>query len=305
MKKLLFIYNPTAGRGLIKQSLFDIIEIFAESGYEVIAHPTMERLDAFSAAEAAETDLVVCSGGDGTLNETISGIISGGRNIPLGYIPAGTMNDFASSHKIPLNMLTAARLICNGTPKKTDIGTFAPLDAPDCISYFNYVAAFGMFTEVSYDTSSKMKNTFGVFAYLMRGLASIPSIKPIHVTIEHDGETVSGDFLFGMAANSTSVAGIKGLAGNDVLLDDGLFECVFVRAIEASQIGKLASAIAEGEFKSAMFYTFKAAEVTVTSETPLPWTLDGERGGGHCGIKMTCLRRVVAILSEIDEKSAQ
>jgi YegS/Rv2252/BmrU family lipid kinase len=304
MKKLLFIYNPTAGRGLIRQSLFDIIEIFAENGYEVVAHPTMERLDAFSTAEAAETDLVVCSGGDGTLNETISGIISGGRNIPLGYIPAGTMNDFASCRKIPLNMLAAARLICEGKPKKTDIGTFAPLDAPDCISYFNYVAAFGMFTEVSYDTSSKMKNAFGVFAYLMRGLASIPSIKPIHVTIEHDGEVVSGDFLFGMAANSTSVAGIKGLT-NDVLLDDGLFEGVFVRAVPPSQIGKLASAIAEGEFKSAMFYTFKAAEVKITSEVPLPWTIDGERGGQHCGIKMTCLRQAVAIVSETDEKSAQ
>jgi YegS/Rv2252/BmrU family lipid kinase len=296
-KQILFIYNPTAGRGLIRQSLFDIIEIFAANGFEVIAHPTLERLDAFSAAESAAASLIVCSGGDGTLNETISGIISGGHNIPLGYIPAGTMNDFASCHKIPLNMLSAARLICEGVPIKTDIGTFSPGNNPDKISYFNYVAAFGMFTEVSYDTSSKMKNTFGVFAYLMRGLASIPNIKPIHVKIEHDGETVSGDFLFGMAANSTSVAGIKGLAGNDVLLDDGLFECVFVRAVQANEIGKLASAIVEGEFKNAMFYTFKAAEVHITSESPLSWTLDGERGGECSDVKVTCLKQAVTIIA--------
>jgi YegS/Rv2252/BmrU family lipid kinase len=296
MKKLLFIYNPTAGRGLIKQSLFDIIEIFAANGYEVIAHPTLERLDAFSAAEAADSDVIVCSGGDGTLNETISGIISGGHNIPLGYIPAGTMNDFANCRSIPLNMITAAKLICDGAPKKTDIGTFAPMSEPDNISYFNYVAAFGMFTEVSYDTPSKMKNTFGILAYLMRGLASLPNIHPIHVTIEHDGESVSGDFLFGMAANSTSVGGFKGLTGDDVLLDDGLFECVFVRAVAASEIGKLASAIAEGEFKSAMFYTFKAAKLRVTSQTPLPWTLDGEKGGDIRDVKITCLKQAVAII---------
>jgi YegS/Rv2252/BmrU family lipid kinase len=296
-KKILFIYNPTAGRGLIKQSLFDVIEIFASNGYEVVAHPTLERLDAFSAAESATESLIVCSGGDGTLNETISGIISGGHNIPLGYIPAGTMNDFANCRKIPLNMTAAAELICGGIPKKTDIGTFCPAGEPGKISYFNYVAAFGMFTEVSYDTPSRMKNTFGILAYLMRGLASLPNIKPINVTIEHDGETVSGEFLFGMAANSTSVGGIKGLTGDDVLLDDGLFECVFVRAIPGSEIGQLAAAIAEGEFKSKMFYTFKAAELRISSESPLFWTLDGERGGDHSDVRITCLKQAVTIIT--------
>ncbi|MDR0991709.1 MAG: YegS/Rv2252/BmrU family lipid kinase [Ruminococcus sp.] len=296
-KKLLFIYNPTAGRGLIKQSLFDIIEIFASNGYEVVAHPTLERLDAFSAAEAATESLIVCSGGDGTLNETISGIISSGNNIPLGYIPAGTMNDFANCRKIPLNMTAAAELICGGCPVKTDIGAFTAAAEPEKIAYFNYVAAFGMFTEVSYDTPSRMKNTFGVFAYLMRGLASLPNIKPIEVTIEHDGECVSGEFLFGMAANSTSVGGIKGLTGNDVELDDGLFECVFVRAIPSSEIGQLASAIAEGEFKNKMFYTFKASELRISSESPLLWTLDGERGGDHSDVKISCLHRALTIIA--------
>jgi YegS/Rv2252/BmrU family lipid kinase len=296
-QKLLFIYNPTAGRGLIRQSLFDIIEIFASNGYEVVAHPTLERLDAFSAAESATESLIVCSGGDGTLNETISGIISGGHHIPLGYIPAGTMNDFANCRRIPLNMTAAAELICSGVPVKTDIGELCPTCEPEKISYFNYVAAFGMFTEVSYDTPSRMKNTFGVLAYLMRGLASLPNIKPIEVTIEHDGECVCGEFLFGMAANSTSVGGIKGLTGDDVQLDDGLFECVFVRAIPSSEIPQLAAAIAEGEFKNKMFYTFKASKLRIRSESPLNWTFDGEYGGEISDVKITCLHQAVTIIT--------
>jgi YegS/Rv2252/BmrU family lipid kinase len=294
----LFIYNPTAGRGLIRQHLFDIIDILSEKG-DVIVHPTRGPLDAFNAAESADdnVDLLVVSGGDGTLGEVIKGIMSAGSNVALGYIPAGTMNDFATCHSIPKNMNDAAELIVTGTPKRYDIGLFEPDGEPEAGAYFTYVAAFGAFTNVSYETSQQMKNVFGGLAYMMKGLTTLGSIKPFHMTVRHDNEEVTDDFLFGMTANSTSVGGMRGITGEDVSLNDGLFECVFLRAVPSSQIAALINAVINHDFSSPFVYSFKAETVEISASEPLPFTLDGERGGEYPCVKISCVREAINIIA--------
>jgi YegS/Rv2252/BmrU family lipid kinase len=296
MKTILFIYNPTAGRGLIKQHLFDIIDVFAEYGYDVLVHPTSGTLDAFNAAETAPdfVDLIAVSGGDGTLGEVIKGIISSEREIPIGYIPAGTMNDFAASHEIPKNMTDAARLIMTGKPERFDIGFFEPRSSSG--EYFTYVAAFGAFANVSYETTRQMKNTFGGLAYMMKGLTTLGSIKPFRLSVTHDSVCETGDFLFGMAANSTSVGGMKGITGDAVELADGLFECVFIRAVPPSQIAALMGAVINLDFSSPHIVSFKTKMLHISAEVPLPFTLDGERGGEFSEIDITCLKETITVL---------
>jgi YegS/Rv2252/BmrU family lipid kinase len=298
MKKLLFIYNPTAGRGLIRQHLFDIFDIFSEYGYDVIAHPTRGALDAFNAAEEVDDDknraeIIVVSGGDGTLGEVIKGVMSSGFDTPLGYIPAGTMNDFAASHHIPLNMTDAARTVMTGTARRYDIGR---LDTKTSFEYFTYVAAFGAFANVSYETSQQMKNIFGVFAYMMKGVSTIGSIKPFRLTVSYDGIDETDDFLFGMAANATSVGGMKGVTGDNVSLADGIFECVFIRAVPPSQIAALINSVINLDFESPYILSFKTAKLTIKAETPLPFTLDGERGGEHDVLTIECIKEAISLI---------
>ena len=202
MKKMLFIVNPRSGKGQIKNNLLEILDIFNKAGYEPTMHITQSVLDAKETvkAKAADYDVVVCSGGDGTLNETVSGLMEEGIEIPLGYIPAGSTNDFASSLRIPRNMKKAAQLITEGRLFQCDVGTFNE-------RYFNYVAAFGAFTEVSYATPQQMKNVLGHQAYILEAMKKLMSIKPATMILEHDGGRIEGEFLYGMISNSTSVGG--------------------------------------------------------------------------------------------------
>ncbi|UKI16382.1 MAG: diacylglycerol kinase family lipid kinase [Ruminococcus sp.] len=222
MKKLLFVYNPHSGKCQILTHLAEIIDIFTKGGYEVTAHPTQARDDAMETVRrrAADFDLIVSSGGDGTTNETIKGIMESGCNIPVGIIPAGTMNDFASSIGIPKYMPDAARVIAGGTPRYVDIGAFNG-------RYFTYVAAFGVFTQVSYATDQQLKNTWGALAYMTAAVREALQKGELNqkysITIECNGQTIKDDFIFGMVSNSLSVGGIKGLAGNDVQMNDGIF----------------------------------------------------------------------------------
>ncbi|MDR0947866.1 MAG: YegS/Rv2252/BmrU family lipid kinase [Ruminococcus sp.] len=313
MKKLLLIYNPTAGKGQIKLHLFDIIKILAESGYEVTVHPTAEPLDAYNTAENAENfDIIAASGGDGTLNEIIRGLMyrrERGETIPpLGYIPAGTMNDFASCHNIPLNMTQAAENIVFGEPRPIDIGCFFEAvyshKSPDFINRgnFTYVAAFGAFVNVSFETSRTMKNTFGILAYLAKAVSAIGQIKPYSVKINaviEDGEfTIEDEFFFGMVANSTSVGGIKGLTGDNVKLDDGLFECVFVRSCPPSESGMLITALMNRDLSNKnLFLTFKAYDIRMIFGENIPeWTLDGERGGAYNAVRIENARQAVSLI---------
>jgi len=275
MKKLLFVFNPRSGKGLIRQHLMTIVDTFVKGGYEVTVHPTQARNDAFEKirARCGDFDAVVCSGGDGTLNETIKALHTCGHRVPLGYIPSGTMNDFASSLGIPKDMPAAAARIVEGSLVTVDTGSFND-------EYFTYIAAFGAFTDVSYETSQQMKNMFGSLAYIMEGMKRLNTARSYRVAVTHDGETVEDDFIFGMVSNSTSVGGFKGLSGNEVLLDDGVFEVFLIKFPKnLPEFQFTINALLKRELDSKYFISFKASQVEFRSEGDLPWTLDGEFGG--------------------------
>lgn len=277
--KLLFVYNPHAGKAQIKNYLLEIIDIFTKNEYLVTAYPTQSSLDAYEKIKTigAEYDLIVVSGGDGTLNEGVRGMMELPKNVShiFGYIPAGTVNDFASSLGIPKFMPDAARNIINGSIFSSDIGKFQE-------KYFSYIAAFGAFTDVPYETSQEQKNMLGQLAYLLEGIKKISSLTKYHLTVEYDGKTTEGEFIFGMISNSNSVAGIKCSDNLRVSLNDGLFEVLFIKF--PNSLLELQSMIGDllwQNFQSPYFVTLRAKKIRITSEEKIAWTLDGEYGGEY------------------------
>ena len=274
-KKLFFIYNPCSGRGQIRTKLFEILQIFSEAGYEITVHPTR------AAKDAAETvrllpggyELVVCSGGDGTLDEVVQGMMKRGARIPIGYIPSGTVNDFARSLKIQRNMAAAARTAVEGRNYPVDIGTFND-------EYFVYIAAFGIFTDVSYSTRQDMKNALGHLAYLLEGVKRLANVPSYHIRLESGEVTEEGEFMFGMVTNSRSVGGFKSIIGRRVHFDDGVFEVTFIRRPQnAAELQEILTAILLKEINLKYMCSFRTSHLEVTAGEPVPWTLDGEYGG--------------------------
>ena len=278
MKKLLFVFNPKSGKGQLAPDLMEILNIFAQAGYQITAHPTQRTLDAYETIrdQAADYDLLVLSGGDGTLNECVRGMMSidPAKRPAIGYIPSGTVNDFATSRHISRNAIEAARDIVSGRRFSCDIGGFQD-------SYFSYVAAFGAFTDVAYGTPQNMKNVLGHLAYLLEGAKRLPSLKSYHLTVETDDQTITGDFILGMAANTTSVGGFH-LKKMEVSLTDGLCELLLVKAsTSVKNLTHLLSAVALQDFSSENLVYLKTKHVKITFDQPTPWTLDGEYGGDH------------------------
>ena len=218
MKKMLFIYNPNAGTGTLKPKLSDVIDTFTKAEYEVTVYPTQKYHDGAEKMQSCAEgyDLIVCSGGDGTLDEVVTGMRMRSYKAPLGYIPAGTTNDFATSLGIPKDILAAADTAVNGVPFPCDVGTFND-------DYFIYIAAFGLFTDVSYETKQSMKNILGHLAYVLEGAKRIFNIPSYKIRVIHDGEEIEDEFIYGMVTNSRSVGGFTGIIGPDVVFDDGEF----------------------------------------------------------------------------------
>lgn len=281
MKTLLFIYNSTSGKGKISSELSGVVSTFTKAGYLVTAYPTQCRGDATRLARelGPSFDRVVCCGGDGTLSETVAGLMELERPPILGYIPSGSTNDCAATLHIPKDLNRAAALAAGeGIPRPWDIGKLNGTP-------FVYVAAFGAFTEVSYDTPQELKNAFGHLAYIISGIVSIPSITPDHLKIEYDdGKVIEDDFYYGMVCNTISVGGMKALPMEHVVLDDGLFEVVLVkRPVSILELGaSLQALIQKTPVEGSALISFQASRLTFTSEVPIPWTLDGEFGGSSC-----------------------
>ena len=274
-KKLLFIYNPHAGKGMIRGKLSEIIETFVLAEYEVTIFSTRGRHDAtyIVKEKAKEYDLIACSGGDGTLNEVTVGLMQCEKRPPCGFIPAGTTNDVANSLKIPKNMKKAAELIVNGTHFPFDMGTINE-------DYFIYVAGFGAFTDVSYGTPQSSKNILGRLAYLLEGAKRLPTIKSYRFTVYYEDQVIEDDFIFGMISNSNSIGGFKGLSGKNVKLDDGLFEVSLIKMPKNPvDLQAIINSLIIGEPNPKYFYSFPTAEITLSSDEMVPWTIDGEFGG--------------------------
>lgn len=289
--RLLFVYNPHSGVGKVKSQLSDIIEIMVRAGYEVTVHPTQAVGDAarIVAERAANYDLVVCCGGDGTLDETVSGLMQSGSGVPLGYIPAGSTNDFASSLRLPKDMKKAAEIAVNGRDFKCDVGCFGA-------DHFIYIAAFGLFTDVSYQTSQELKNVLGHAAYLLEGAKRIGSHNSYRMRAEYNGGTIEGDFIFGMVTNSVSVGGFKGMTGKDVLLDDGLFEVTLIRTPRnAAELNEIIACLTNLRSESDLIYSFKTDALQISPYQTIPWTLDGEFGGDQTQILLKNMHQALTI----------
>lgn len=296
-KKLLFVFNPYSGKAQIKNHLLDIVDTMVKADYEVTIYPTQKAGDAKEKVEveAGDYDLIVCSGGDGTLDETVTGMMNREQKIPLGYIPAGSTNDFATSLGIPKDMVKAANVAVNGNAFPCDIGSFNG-------DFFVYVAAFGLFTEVSYKTSQDLKNVLGHAAYLLEGAKCLHDIPAYRMQVEYNGNVIQDEFIYGMISNSTSVGGFKGMTGKDVLLDDGVFEVTLIKKprnpIELNEI--IASLINLVDDTN-MVYSFKTQSVKFTAKQAIPWTLDGEFGGEHIEVCVENCKQSVEIMVEKTE----
>lgn len=292
MKKMLFIYNPNAGTGVLKPKLADVIDIFVKAGYEVTVYPTQKCHDGTEKMLDCPDgyDLIVCSGGDGTLDEVVSGIRLRKYKAPLGYIPAGTTNDFATSLDIPKEVTAAADAAVNGVPFSCDVGTFN--DDP-----FIYIAAFGLFTDVSYETKQSMKNILGHLAYVLEGAKRIFNIPSYKLRVIHDGEEIEDEFIYGMVTNSRSVGGFSGIIGPDVVFDDGEFEVTLIRTPKNPlELNDLLGAIMLKQINPERMYSFKSGCVRFESLEPIPWTLDGEYGGSHEEVIIKNNRQVLQIM---------
>lgn len=278
MKKMYFIVNLIAGRADIGDKLGEVIDEFNKADYEVTVYITQTSGDASERAHYAcdnNYDVIVCAGGDGTLSQCLQGIMDSEHRIPIGYIPAGSTNDFARSLGIPRNTMDAVRWITHGKAAKCDVGGFNN-------KYFSYIVAFGAFTNVTYETSQPLKNIFGHSAYIFSGLMQLTSIRSKRMRIEYNGEVIEDDFIFGMVTNSSSVAGL--LSMNDFLLDDGEFEVTLIKKptniVQLQQILSSLINITE-EINREYIKFFRTDKITFTSlsDEPITWTRDGEYGG--------------------------
>lgn len=277
-KQLLFIVNPNAGKTAIKDSLFDVIVCFAKAGYRVEVYPTKDKDDAARVVreEGANYDLIVCAGGDGTLQNTVNGLMQMPEpRKPIGYIPVGSTNDFARSLYISRNPVKAANQIVAGKTVAVDVGQFND-------NNFIYIAAFGAFTAVSYATNQRLKKFLGHSAYMLEGLKEFANLKPYNIRAILDDQQIVGSFLFGMVTNSHSVGGFRLRGGQYVSLDDGKFEVMLVRKpSNIVQYQKLATMVLTNNFDedSDLVYMTKASDIQIYSDESIAWTLDGESGG--------------------------
>lgn len=276
MEKLLFIFNPHAGKGAIRGHLPKVLDTFTKEGYLVTAYPTQSKEDATRAAAelGGDFDRVVCCGGDGTLSETISGLLTLDERPALGYLPSGTTNDFSRNLHLPKSLEEAAHIAVTGPVRKCDTGRFNDKD-------FIYVAAFGAFTEVAYNTPQEFKNALGHLAYLLQGATRLGAIKGYHINLSCQEREIEGDFIYGMVSNTLSVGGFKGLPSGDVSLDDGLFEVLLVRQPKslAELQGIITALLQQKKTENDSVISFSTSKVRITCQEALPWTLDGEFGG--------------------------
>lgn len=278
-KKLLFIINPRSGKGLIKNKVLDILDLFVREGYDVHVHTTQAINDGYEVIKkyGKHMGTVVASGGDGTLSECVKGIMSipSEKRPIMGYIPCGSTNDFAVSLKLSKNMLTAAENVVYGNEFKCDVGKFND-------DFFTYIAAFGAFTDVSYETPQSMKNMLGHLAYIMEAVKRVPNLGSYKMKVEHDGIAIEDEFIYGMISNTTSIGGVKNLGKEKVQLDDGLFEVILIKMPKNPiDVQIIITSIVMQDFSGKYFYTFKASKAVFSSDEEVKWTLDGEDGGKH------------------------
>lgn len=298
---MLFVYNPRAGKAQIKSNLLDIIDVFVKGGYEVVAYPTQFAGDAIRAVVERRDgfDIVVCSGGDGTLDEVVTGMMRCPENkrIPIGYVPAGSTNDFANSLGIPKKMIQAADVVVNGKQFLCDIGK---INCPDYEDSFVYVAAFGVFADVTYETRQDLKNMLGHMAYILEGMKKLSAIKSYHMKVTYDDQVIEDDFVLGMITNSISVGGFKGITGENVSLDDGVFEVTLIKTPKNPiELNETIASLLNRKFNTNQMYYFKTNCISFETKENVAWTADGEYAGNHTQITIENKTKALAIMAPV------
>lgn len=292
MKKLLLVVNPCAGMRKAQKYLSDIISELNRGAWDVSVYITQDRGDAerIVTRRAGDVDAVACCGGDGTFNETVSGLMKSGAQVPLGYIPTGSTNDFAASLQLPANPVEAARLITVGVPQPYDVGLFGS-------RYFSYVASFGAFTKTSYTTPQSLKNALGHVAYLLEGIQELSQLHKEHVMLELGDDVIEDDFLFGAVCNSTSLGGILTLDPKRVDMSDGKFELLLVRSPrDVTEVKECLQALKTREYDCGMI-TFRTVEnVTLWADPTMSWTLDGEGADGQRQLEIRNLHHAIRLI---------
>lgn len=294
-KKLLFFINPKAGQLELRYHLIDMIDVFTAAGYDVTVHTTQSPRDLTDCitAEGGNYDLVVCAGGDGTLNEAVSGLMRRQDRPPLGYIPGGTCNDVASTLGIPRDPVEAAKAVISGHPRSIDIGKFGP------DRWFTYVAGFGAFTDVAYETPQQEKRVLGRLAYLLQGAKSLAELKPIPMRMVVDGLCIEDEVLLGLVCSTTSVGGFKAAPPltKGVSLDDGLSEVIVAKNITNLQdLHAIGTLLVKREFDPKFFYTFQTDKIRFEFPAAVKWTIDGEFGGAVSAVDIENHNNAVRIL---------
>ena len=291
-KQLLLVMNPYAGQRKANRVLPEILRILWGAGYRCVTYVTAGPGDAteYISAHAGEFDRIVCIGGDGTLNETIAGLLKAGADIPIGYIPAGTTNDYANSLGLSSDLMEAAQDAVRGEPRRLDVGLFNG-------RYFTYTASCGAFTKASYSTPQSLKNILGHVAYVLEGIKELSTLRPFRLRVETEERALEDDFLFCAITNSTSVGGILKLGDDMVGLDDGKFEVMLIRTPGTPmQLSSILHGITTMEVPNEMVHFFTAQSIRVISETPMEWTLDGERADSGTKTELENLHAAVQIV---------
>ncbi len=291
-KKALIIINPCSGTKRANKYLTDIVDIFTTADYVCTVMTTTKRGDGtlYAKKYASKMDLITAIGGDGTFNEVVSGVIQSGHRVPIGYIPAGSTNDFASSLEIPKNILAAARDVVNGEPVSFDVGSFNGRN-------FSYVASFGAFTKASYATPQNVKNALGHLAYILEGINSISSIRNEHMIIEADGQVYEDDYIFGAISNSTSLAGILTLNPKFVDMSDGRFELLLVKAPkDLMDLAEIVYMLNSQNYESNRLVFINGSEFKIHADKNTSWSLDGEYQEGCEEIEVRNLHHAIELM---------
>lgn len=292
-KKLLLIVNPCSGRAKMRTELLRVVEILSADGYAVTVYPTKARGDAtnyVAALKENEYERIVVCGGDGTLNEVITGLMKAGLHITLGYIPSGTLNEWSSGLGIARSIPKAAADITTGKKIQLDIGEFGD-------RYFSYTASFGAFTDASYSAPQDVKNVLGQAAYFFEGIKSLGNIKPVHLKFKTAERETEGDFLFGAVSNSMSVGGIVKFDESVVKLNDGRFEILLIRNPDnILKLQPIIDGILKRDFDREGIEFFTAESVTVTGGEGLSWTLDGEFAEGGDEIVISNMHNAIELV---------
>ncbi len=293
-EKLLLVINPYAGKRRVRGEMFNIVDILSKQYADISVHLTTQQGDAMTyvSEHAAEFDKIVCCGGDGTLNEVINGVMAHEKRIPIGYIPTGSTNDFASTMKIPSNIKKAVAMAAEGTAFAHDVGLF------NDDRHFSYIASLGAFTKTSYSTSQKLKNQLGHAAYILEAAKSLGDISPFFMRVETADRVEEGEFLLGAISNSTSVGGVFKMKASEVIPDDGEFEVVLVRHPKNAASGylRIVQSLLSQKYDPELISFFRAKEINVITKEPLAWTLDGESGGTYTQVNIKNLHKAIDIV---------